>query len=131
MLRYMALSFLFVFPIAAAAQQGNCVQGKSIFQFGYDGGGASMQVRSGKYCQRFLDMRGLKVNEFVIVEAPRHGKIQRINRGQVFWRYVADANYAGPDSFQLRFVGERIDWRTGQSQGPTFVGQRYNVTVVQ
>ena len=112
---------------AVAAQQKDCIQGRAIVEMGYDSHTTTMQVRSGKSCARHLDFPEFDFKSLEIVERPRNGSIEHLGRGR--WRYTARQGYVGPDSFKLRYIGEKVSWRTGVNMGPFTIGQRYSVTV--
>jgi hypothetical protein len=72
-----------------------------------------------------FSVRTLKDIQFY--KLPRHGTLRRV--GRFGYSYTANRGYTGPDSFTVRYIGERVD-DAGNKAYDFFYGLSANVTVI-
>jgi hypothetical protein len=113
------------FP-AAAQTQNPCRTGDLVFANNFDVP-ATMTVRTGGGCGRRLTTTEFRLREMQFIERPRHGTLRRIDRNS--YSYVPRPGYIGPDSFHVRYVGEKLS-PSGEKLFNVFQGVKWSVSVV-
>jgi hypothetical protein len=113
--------------LPAAAQTPNpCKTGDLVFANNVDVS-AVMTIRTGGGCGRRLTTEEFRLREMQFIEQPRHGKLTRIDR--TAYSYVPRVGYIGPDSFHVRYVGEKLS-PSGEKLFNVFQGVKWTVNVV-
>jgi hypothetical protein len=87
----------------------------------------SFSVRRGKTCVRNLEDGQMTLKDIQFYKLPRHGTLRRV--GRFGYSYTANRGYTGPDSFTVRYIGERVD-DAGNKAYDFFYGLSANVTVI-
>ncbi len=125
-LAFVGLAFMASAVPALAQTPNTCRTGDLVFANNFDVS-AVMTIKTGGGCGRRLTTEEFRLREMQFIEQPRHGKLTRID--WVSYSYVPRAGYIGPDSFHVRYVGEKLS-PSGQKLFDVFQGVKWIVNVV-
>jgi hypothetical protein len=123
---FVCLAILASTPLGAAQTPNPCKTGDLVFANNVDVP-AVMTVKTGGGCGRRLTTEEFRLREMQFIAQPRHGKLTRIDRNS--YTYVPRAGYVGPDSFHVRYLGEKLS-PSGERLFNVFQGVKWTVNVV-